>query len=41
MSRAPRLARVDWFNMRRLLEPMGYMPPAEYEARYYQQAAVA
>jgi putative transposase len=35
------LAWVDWFNHRRLLEPIGYMPPAEYEARYYQQAAVA
>jgi len=32
---------VDWFNHRRLLEPIGYMPPAEYEARYYDQAAVA
>jgi putative transposase len=32
---------VDWFNTRRLLEPIGYLPPAEYEARYYQQAAVA
>jgi putative transposase len=32
---------VDWFNTRRLLEPLGYMPPAEYEARYYKQAAVA
>jgi hypothetical protein len=21
----------------RLLEPIGYLPPAEYEARYYQQ----
>ena len=28
---------VDWFNTRRLLEPIGYVPPAEYEARYYQQ----
>jgi putative transposase len=35
------LAWVDWFNTRRLLEPIGYLPPAEYEARYYQQAAVA
>ena len=35
------LTWVDWFNTRRLLEPIGYMPPAEYEARYYQQAAVA
>ena len=35
------LAWVDWFNTRRLLEPIGYIPPAEYEANYYQQAAVA
>ena len=35
------LAWVDWFNHRRLLEPIGYLPPAEYEARYYQQIAVA
>lgn len=26
---------VDWFNTRRLLEPIGYVPPAEYEAQYY------
>ena len=32
---------VDWFNHRRLLEPIGYVPPAEYRARYYEQAAVA
>jgi transposase InsO family protein len=32
---------VDWFNHRRLLEPIGYVPPAEYEARYHEQAAVA
>ena len=32
---------VDWFNTRRLLGPIGYVPPAEYEARYYQQAEVA
>ena len=32
---------VDWFNHRRLLEPIGYVPPAEYEARYDEQAAVA
>jgi putative transposase len=35
------LAWVDWFNTRRLLEPIGYLPPAEYEARYYEQAMVA
>ena len=29
---------VDWFNNRRLLEPIGYVPPAEYEASYYAQA---
>ena len=28
---------VDWFNHRRLLEPIGYVPPAEFEARYYEQ----
>jgi transposase InsO family protein len=28
---------VDWFNTRRLLEPIGYVPPAEYEASYYAQ----
>ena len=32
---------VDWFNHRRLLEPLGDMPPAEYETRYHAQAAVA
>ena len=31
------LTWVDWFNHRRLLEPIGYVPPAEYEANYYQQ----
>jgi transposase InsO family protein len=25
---------VDWFNNRRLLGPIGYVPPAEYELRY-------
>jgi transposase InsO family protein len=28
---------VDWFNHRRLLEPIGHIPPAEAEARYYAQ----
>jgi putative transposase len=32
---------VDWFNHRRLLEPIGYVPPAEYEARYDEQAPAA
>jgi transposase InsO family protein len=26
---------VDWFNHRRLLEPIGNIPPAEAEARFY------
>ena len=26
---------VEWFNNRRLLEPIGYIPPAEFEAMYY------
>jgi putative transposase len=30
---------VDWFNHRRLLEPIGMIPPAEHEADYYRQAA--
>lgn len=28
---------VDFFNNRRLLEPIGYVPPAEFEAQYYEQ----
>ena len=35
------LAWVDWFNMRRLLGPIGDIPPAEFEAQYYEQAKVA
>ena len=27
---------VDWFNNRRLLEPIGNVPPAEKEAAYYE-----
>jgi putative transposase len=30
---------VDWFNNTRLLEPIGYVPPAEFEEEYYAQAA--
>ena len=26
---------VDWFNNRRLLEPIGNIPPAEAEERHY------
>lgn len=45
--RAPRKTReaielatlewVSWFNHHRLLEPLGYIPPAEAEANYYKQ----
>ena len=28
---------VDWFNTRRLLAPIGNIPPAEAEAAYYIQ----
>ena len=28
---------VAWFNHHRLLEPLGYIPPAEAEANYYRQ----
>lgn len=27
---------VDWFNNRRLLEPIGNIPPVEYEDQYYE-----
>ena len=30
---------VSWFNHHRLLESIGYIPPAEAEANYYQQLA--
>jgi putative transposase len=30
---------VDWFNHRRLLEPIGYVPPAEFEAAYWSKEA--
>jgi transposase InsO family protein len=35
---------VDWFNNRRLLEPIGNIPPDEAEERYYtvlEQSAMA
>ena len=32
---------VDWYNNRRLLEPIGNIPPAEAEARYYAQLEVS
>jgi len=30
---------VDWFNHRRLLEPIGNIPPAEAETQYYAMLA--
>ena len=30
---------VDWFNHRRLLEPIGNVPPAEFEASYHQSTS--
>jgi putative transposase len=30
---------VDWFNHRRLLEPIGNVPPAEFEAAYHQSTS--
>jgi transposase InsO family protein len=32
---------VSWFNNHRLLEPIGYIPPAEAEANYWRQHAQA
>jgi transposase InsO family protein len=32
---------VDWFNHRRILEPIGDIPPAEYEANHYRQSSPA
>ena len=31
---------VDWFNNRRLLEPIGDIPPVEFEQKHYQQQEV-
>jgi putative transposase len=28
---------VDWFNHRRLLEPIGHLPPAEFEAAFQRE----
>jgi putative transposase len=30
---------VAWFNTQRLLEPLGYRPPAEYEEQYHRASA--
>jgi len=32
---------VDWFNHRRLLEPIGDVPPAELETSYYRNEGSA
>lgn len=32
---------VHWFNHHRLLEPLGYIPPAEYEQAYHRQQGQA
>ena len=32
---------VDWFNHRRLLEPLGHIPPAELEEMFYREKAPA
>ena len=29
------LERIDWFDQRRLLEPIGCVPPAQFEAAYW------
>ena len=31
---------VDWFNNRRLLEPIGNIPPKEFEMMYYERQEV-
>ncbi len=31
---------VAWFNTRRLMGPLGYVPPAEYEEQYYRSQRV-
>jgi putative transposase len=35
------LTYVDWFNRKRILEPIGDIPPAEYEANHYRQTSPA
>lgn len=35
------LTYVDWFNQRRILEPIGDIPPADYEANHYRQKSPA
>ena len=35
------LAYIDWFNNRRLLRPIGWVPPREFENNYYQSQTTA
>jgi transposase InsO family protein len=35
------LTYIDWFNHRRILEPIGDIPPAEKEANHYRQTSPA
>jgi putative transposase len=34
------LTWIDWFNHRRLLEPIGYVPPVEHEEAYYRRQEI-
>lgn len=31
---------VDWFNNRRLFEPIGHIPPAEFEEMFYREQSL-
>ena len=35
------LTYVDWFNNRRLLGPIGFVPPREFEDNYYRSQAIS
>jgi putative transposase len=35
------LGWFDWFNTRRLLGPIGHIPPAEAEQRYFDEVDAA
>ena len=35
------LTWVAWYNAARLLEPLGYVPPAEFEQAFYARQAAA
>ncbi len=40
-ARLKELEWVWWFNHHRLLEPIGYVPPAEFEEQYYRSLGSA